>query len=160
MVKSQGDAGRSQEETNVLAALALIDDSIARYCRLILKGNQDANSITETAVLKVQETNKIRVIFIGGICEIPEKPGAVELRKQQEIEGEWESSEGNKEANSADRIDQLNALRFRMQSGNKNPKRKCGKIPEIEMSGMGGIQEEETYIKYGGRREKNRNRRY
>ena len=53
--------------------------------------------------------------------------------------------------NSADRIDQLNALRFKMQSGNKNSPwgKKRGNF-ENEMPGMvKEIQKAETYNKYG-----------
>ena len=44
------------------------------------------------------------------------KPSEIELRKKREIENEWQSLEEDKEVNSADQIDQLNALRFEMQS--------------------------------------------
>ena len=62
-----------------------------------------------------------------------------------------EIPEENKEVNSADRIDQLNALRFKMQSGNKNsPREKSGEISENEMPRMGKeIPKAETYNKYG-----------
>ena len=49
------------------------------------------------------------------------------------------------------RIDQLNALRFKMQSGNKNcPREKIAKISGNGMPGIGKeIPKEETYNKYG-----------
>ena len=49
------------------------------------------------------------------------------------------------------KMDQLNALSFKMQTGNKNlPRERSGEIAEDEMPGMGGeIPKEETYNKYG-----------
>ena len=43
-------------------------------------------------MLEVQETNKIRE-FARAICEIPEKPSEIELRKKRSIGIEWESLE-------------------------------------------------------------------
>ena len=64
--------GRSQEEKRVFkTALALMGGIIAAQCQVKLQGNQDANSITEVAVLKVSETGEIRDLYIG-IWEIPE----------------------------------------------------------------------------------------
>ena len=45
---------------------------ILDQCQLKFKANQDLGSITEVAVLKVDETNEIRDIY-REICEIPEK---------------------------------------------------------------------------------------
>ena len=39
---------------------------------------------------------------------------------KKEIENEWEALEEIQEANSSDRIDQLNSSRFEMQSGKRN----------------------------------------
>ena len=63
-----------------------------------------------------------------------------------------QSLEYDKKINSAGQSDQLNALRFKMQSGNKNsPREKGGKISENEMPGMGEeIPKEETYNRDGG----------
>ena len=56
------------------------------------------------------------------------------------------------EVNSAGQIDQLNALRFEMQSVKFNLSRANSEgILENEMPGMrNGIPKAETYIKYGG----------
>ena len=62
----------------------------------------------------MQETNKFRELF-RAICEIPDKPSAIELRKNQEIESEWGSLEESNGVNSADQIGQLNALQFKTQ---------------------------------------------
>ena len=68
MVKFQGEKERSQEEKKVLIAFAHMGEVILGQCRLKLKENQDANSITETAVLK--RKNRIKVgTFIGRFAE-------------------------------------------------------------------------------------------
>ena len=66
--------------------------------------------------------------------------------KTQGIENEWQSLEEDKEANIADRIDKLNALRFKIQSVNKNsPREKSDGILENEMPCIrNGAPEEET----------------
>ena len=43
-----------------------------------------------------------------------------ELRKKRDIETEWKSLAESKEVNSADQIEKLNALRFKMQMGSTN----------------------------------------
>ena len=67
------------------------------------------------AILKMRETNKIRELC-RAICEIPENPRETELGKKQEVETGWGPLEERKEVNSADQIDQLNALRFKIQT--------------------------------------------
>ena len=47
-----------------------------------LKGNQDVNLITEAAVLKISETNKIRDLY-RAISEIPETAKEKELEEKQ-----------------------------------------------------------------------------
>ena len=108
-------------------------------------------SITEVAVLKINETARIREIY-RLICELPENPNEIELRTKQETESEWEDVEEIQEADSAYQIDQLNALRFKMQSGKFNmPRSKREKISDNAMMGMReNIPKEETYNKYGG----------
>ena len=59
------------EDRKVLMALALMEEAILGHLQVKLKENRDAGSITEVAVLKVNETNKIRELY-RGICEIPE----------------------------------------------------------------------------------------
>ena len=44
---------------------------ILDQCQLKLKGNQDANLITESAVLEINEANKIRELY-RTLREIPE----------------------------------------------------------------------------------------
>ena len=53
---------------------------------------------------------------------------------EKEIEREWESLYGNKEVDISGRIDQLNDLRFKIQSVNKNwpVERRRGGFWEIE----------------------------
>ena len=53
--------------------------------QLKLKANQDANPITEVAVLKINETDKIRELY-RAICEIPETPNETELKMKKETE--------------------------------------------------------------------------
>ena len=79
------------------------------------------------------------------------KPSEVELRKKQEIENGWESLEDRKEADRGDQIGQLNDLRFKMQTGNKNsPRERSGGNLENDMPCMRkGIPQEATYNKYG-----------
>ena len=59
------------EEKEVLSALALMEEFISDQRQLKFKDNPDANSITEVAILKVNEANKIRDLY-RGMCEIPE----------------------------------------------------------------------------------------
>ena len=88
-------------------------------CQLKCKENQDACAITEVAVLNVHGANEIRELY-REICEVPENPCEIELQTNQSIGNGCKSVGGIQEANSADRIDQLNALRFEMQSGKRN----------------------------------------
>ena len=55
LVKKQEE----EEEKQVLAALSLFEGIIADQCRKKLKENQDANRITEMAILKINESDKI-----------------------------------------------------------------------------------------------------
>ena len=69
--------------------------------------------------------------------------------KTIEIEIEWGPLDGNKAENSADQIDQLNALRLKCNRNVRICQEKSGKISESEMPGVaGGIPTEETYNKY------------
>ena len=100
IVKFQGGKERSQGWAKSLMALDVMGAVIAATRQLKLKEIQEANSITETAVLKAQEANIIRELY-RAICEIPEKLIEIELGKKREIENEWQSLEENKEVNSA-----------------------------------------------------------
>ena len=82
IVKFQREKERSREEKKVLTALAFMEEVIADQCQFKLKENQEANPITESDVLKVQEANKIRDIYraIFGIPENREKPNWEEAR--------------------------------------------------------------------------------
>ena len=71
MVKSRGEQERSQSEKNVLTAFGIMGEFIAGQRHLKLKENQDANSITESAVLNLIETGEIRELC-SAILEIPE----------------------------------------------------------------------------------------
>ena len=59
------------EENPVLAAFALMEEVILDQRQVKLKANQDANSITEVAVLGINEAAKIRELY-RALCEIPD----------------------------------------------------------------------------------------
>ena len=63
--------GNEEEEQHVLAALALLGEVITDQRQVELKENQDADLITDSAVLGINETNKIRELY-RALCEIPE----------------------------------------------------------------------------------------
>ena len=71
IAKLHDEKERSREEKNVLTELAFMGVVIAGQCQIKLTGDKEANSITETAVLKVREANKIRELY-RGIFGIPE----------------------------------------------------------------------------------------
>ena len=58
-------------ENHVLSVMALMEEVILGQCRLRLTGNLDADSITEVAVLIINEAGKIRELY-SALCEIPE----------------------------------------------------------------------------------------
>ena len=107
--------------------------------------------ITEVAVLKINERNKIRELY-RAIGEIPETEKEKNANKRQEVEAGWKAMGEIVEVNSADQTDQLEAWRFKMTSGNSNlPSSKSEEISENEIPGMRkAIPKEETYNKYGG----------
>ena len=59
------------EENHVLASRALFEEVILDQRQVRLKENQDVNLITESAVLKISETNEIRELY-RALIEIPE----------------------------------------------------------------------------------------
>ena len=61
MGKFHGEKGRSREAKKVLMDRDLIEDVIFGQCHLKLKGNQEANSITEAAVLKCTKRIKFGI---------------------------------------------------------------------------------------------------
>ena len=87
MVKFQGEKESSQEEKNVLTALALTEEVIAGLWQLKLKENQDANSITGAAVLKWGGRIKFG-LFIGRFSKIPETEWSW-TEKKKEIGNGW-----------------------------------------------------------------------
>ena len=89
IAKPHDEKDRSQEEKKVLTALDFMGEVIAGQCQLKLKGGQEVDAITETAVLEVQEANKIREIY-SAICESPGKPSETDLRETREIENTME----------------------------------------------------------------------
>ena len=91
--------------------------------QLKLRENQKVNLITDASILKVREINKIRELCMV-VSKFRKLPSGIELRKKRRIEIEWESLEESKGANSADRIGQLTALRFEMQTGNMHLSRR------------------------------------
>ena len=84
-----------------------------------LKGNKDANAITESAVLKVEDTNRIRERY-RAICEIPENPIEIELGKKQEIDNGRGALGVIQAVGSEGEIDKLNDLRYKMHPGEYN----------------------------------------
>ena len=95
--------------------------------------------ITKESILKAKWANKIRELN-RAICEFPGKPREIELRTKKEMELNGEFREESKKANSADRIGQLTALRFKTQMESKILSR--GKIGELSENGIPGIREE------------------
>ena len=90
--------------------------------QLKLKGNNDAKSITEAAVLKVKETSRIRELY-RAIYEIPENRAKLNPRRWEKLKTNgdlWGEIKKRNEVHIADQIDQLNALRSEMQSGKLN----------------------------------------
>ena len=71
-----------------LTALAFAESVIVDICQINSKRKQEARIITDGSTSKAQATDKIRAIF-RVICEIPEKPIDIELRKKREMETEW-----------------------------------------------------------------------
>ena len=65
----------NEEGEQVLAALALFGKTIVGQCQLKWKDNQDANKLTATATLKINETNKIKELYkiIGEFTESEKK---------------------------------------------------------------------------------------
>ena len=120
-------------------------------CQLKFKTNKDAVSITEVALLKVDETNKIRELY-RAICEIPENRLKSNWKWSEELKTNGGMWGGIQEVNSADQIDQLNALRLKMQLWKRHLSLgESGGISESEIPGMRKeIPKEGTYSKYGG----------
>ena len=113
--KFQGEKVRSREEKRVLTAYSIARELIADQCQLKLKENQDAYSITEAAVLKVRKRTKFGN-FVGDLRNF-RKRSEIALTKKQGVKNEWEYSDENKEVDSANQIDQLNARRFDIAVG-------------------------------------------
>ena len=108
-----------EEEQRVLMALALLGEVILGQRQKRLMENRDAGRITEVAVLKINEANKIRELY-RRIGEIPETEKEKEVGKRGEMEEEWEAMGEISEVASANQTDQLEALRFTMKSENAN----------------------------------------
>ena len=83
-----------------------------------MKENQDAERITESAVLKINEANKIKELYrlMGNSGNGKEN----QLGEKQEVEEEWGEMGKLRDVNSADPKDQLPALRVMAKSNNKN----------------------------------------
>ena len=110
-----GGNARSKEEKKILTALAVTGGSNFEPMPIRI-GNQEFDIIAEQTISKTHGANKIRELY-RGIFEIPGKSGEIDLRQKKEIETEWEFLEERKEVNSADKIDQLNALRYKTKMG-------------------------------------------
>ena len=92
----------------------------------------------EERFLGGREAGKIRELY-RVICESHGEKSECELRKNQEVETEWEMSEESKKVNSADQIDLLGALRFKTQIESK--KLSTGESEEILENGTHGMGE-------------------
>ena len=79
-------------ENDVLAALALMEETIANQCMAKRRNNENAKLTAEEAVLKVNEANKIRELY-RIMNEIPETEKEKELRIKQEVEKGMERME-------------------------------------------------------------------
>ena len=130
--------------------MALFEEVISDHRQVELGGNQDVNLITDAAVLEIRETTKIRELY-RALSEIPETAKAKELKVKQEVAKEWKEMEEIQEANSADQIYQLEALRFKMKSMDFNlPSSRSVEIAANEMPGMRKeMPIGETFSKYG-----------
>ena len=121
------------EEQRVLTALCLLEEVILDQCQKNLKWDPDVIRITEVAVSGINEATKIRELY-RALCEIPETEKEKDANKMEEVEKEWEAMGGISEVNSADQIDQLEALRYKMKSKNYNlPSSKSVEISGNEM---------------------------
>ena len=126
----------------ILTALAPMGELIANQRRLELKGNRELDLTTNNAILEVQETHKIRGLN-RAMCEFTEKTSEQELRKEKEMEIEWELFAEREKVNSDVKIDQMAPIRFKTQMESKNLSRqKSEKITGGEMPGMGTPKEE------------------
>ena len=91
----------------------------------------------------------------------PGKPSELELNRRLEVENEWEDLGEIQEVNSAGRIDQLNALRFKIQTKKRNfPREKSGEISGNVIPGMGGRNPERRNLQQIWGDSENRNRIY
>ena len=119
---------------------------IPDQCQLELKENQDFNLITDAAVLKINETGKIRELC-RALSEIPATATEKELKAKQEVANEWKAIEEIQVVNIDGQIDQLEALRFKMKLGNFNlpspkvRKFRKSKCLECEKSERRNVQE-------------------
>ena len=112
-----------------------------------MKENQDMDLITESAVLKINESSEIRELY-RALCEIQETAKGRFGRKSRS--SDWaESNGGIQEVNSDGRIDQLEALRFNGTEKVQFIEFKSGRISENEMPGTRKeTPKEETRSKY------------
>ena len=150
MAKYRCVSGGDQGGGVFLTALDFAEEVIASQRRLKLKENREPNLIAQKEILEAQGTSKILELY-RVICEFPGQTIEIELGKKRKIETEWEFLEGCKKVNSADQINQLNALRFKTQMESKNLAiETSGNISGNEMPGMmKQIAKEEMYNKYG-----------
>ena len=87
LVRTNQFSGERNEEKDVLASLALMEEMIVNQCMVKKRKNESSKLIAEGAVLKVKETNKIRELY-RILNEIPESYKEKELRIKQEVEKE------------------------------------------------------------------------
>ena len=80
-----------------------------------LKEHQDVGGITDVAVLKINEANKMRELY-RVLGEIHETGKEKNVDKKKEVGGECKAMGEISEVNSADQIGQLEASRFKTKS--------------------------------------------
>ena len=112
LVRANQFSGERNEEKDVLASLALMEEMIANQCMVKRRKNESSKLIAEGAVLKVKETNKIRELY-RILNEIPESYKEKELRIKQEVEKEWSEWNNAIDVRGADEVGPLIGLRFK-----------------------------------------------
>ena len=75
---------RNWRKQTGLAAMALFEEAILDHLQVKLTGNQDVNLITESEVLQISETDKIRELY-RALSEIPETAKGKNWKKSKKF---------------------------------------------------------------------------
>ena len=131
--------------------MALFGEIIVDQCQTKRKENQDAKQLTETATLKINETNKIKELYkILGEFTVSEKEK--QLKESQKVEEEWKEMEDINNLSKVNQIGQLEVLELKEKERNNYnlPKIRSEQILENGIIGMGEeIPKGGTKNKYG-----------